>query len=166
MPVKHPCTKCRKACKGKVREGEESICCDKCNNWVHFRCTVLTNDELNHLISTDDTFTCDRCLKTCLNCKRYCRINQKTHVCKICMQQIHEKCLTDEYGRFLNDSDSGSLNFFCCNCSQIPADFTPAIPNTTITHNSDFQFENPETGHHPSPNEDIEIQNLYLPADM
>ena len=134
MPVNFPCTKCRKACKKNVREGEESICCDKCNKWVHFRCTDLTNDELNRLISSENPYTCGRCLKTCLKCKKYCRVNQKVHVCKTCMQQIHENCLTNEYGGFLNDPDSGTSNFFCFNCSPILANSLPDSVNPTTSY--------------------------------
>ena len=103
MPVKHSCTKCRKACKKNVREGDESICCDKCKKWVHFRCTGLSPEELNLFISTDNLFTCDRCRNTCSNCKKLCRINQKVHTCKTCKQKIHEKCKTDDFGGFLID---------------------------------------------------------------
>ena len=54
MPVNHPCTICRKACKKNVREGDESIHCDQCKKWVHLRCTELSPEELNHVTSTDE----------------------------------------------------------------------------------------------------------------
>ena len=69
MPVNFPCTKCRKACKKNVKRGEESICCDECENWVHFDCTNLSNEDLEFFKLPDKKFTCDRCLKTCLKCK-------------------------------------------------------------------------------------------------
>ena len=150
MPVKDPCTKCRKACKENVREGDESICCDKCNKWVHFRCTDLPNDELNLLISTDNLYTCDRCLKTCLKCEKVCRINQKVHICKMCKQHIHEKCKTDEYGCILDDPVSGSPSFFCCNCSLNnhgnPNSDTPTLITTHSSEHEVLETE-PAPGH-------------------
>ena len=50
MPVKFPCSNCKKACKECKEEGQESICCDRCLNWVHFRCTNESRETLVTLI--------------------------------------------------------------------------------------------------------------------
>ena len=93
MPVKFPCTKCKKACKSKeiIVEGEESICCDECEKWVHFECTNLNGDELEEFSSSDKRFVCDRCLNTCQICHKLCRKNQKLIRCCSCKHAIHTK---------------------------------------------------------------------------
>ena len=116
MPVNFPCTKCKKACKKKVKEGEESIHCTNCDNWVHYNCTNLTNEELNIYQNTDKPYKCDRCLKTCLICQRYCKINQKSIVCRSCKHHFHKKCHDQSFGRVNNDPVTDSPNFCCTYC--------------------------------------------------
>ena len=90
MPVKYPCNICKKACKECKEEGQESICCDKCLNWVHFRCT---NESRDTLINPDFAYTCNRCYRTCPICDKLCRKNQRSIPCNKCKFQHHEKCI-------------------------------------------------------------------------
>ena len=126
MPVKFPCTKCKKACKKVVGEGEESICCDKCEKWVHFRCTGLNEEQLEQLGSTSIPYICDRCLNTCLICSKLCRINQKLIRCLACKHAVHAKCRLPTYGTFFHDAGSEE-QFFCSPCIED----APALSNNT-----------------------------------
>ena len=121
MPVNFPCTKCKKACKAKVTEGEESIHCDSCKNWVHYNCTNLTRQELETFESTDKIFICDRCFNTCKNCKKLCKKNQKSISCEYCKYVFHERCCEGNYGRIFKDNETELIQFWCPTClSQAP----------------------------------------------
>ena len=132
MPVNYPCSKCKKACKEDVEEGEESICCDKCDKWVHYTCTNLTGEELELYQAPDMLYHCERCLNTCLICNRYCRKNQKSTRCCACNNLIHSKCRDSSFGRFFNDSGSPDM-FFCSPCiDQTPVIETNIAPVSSI----------------------------------
>ena len=138
MPVNFPCTKCRKACKKVVEIGDESICCDECNKWVHYKCTNLSNEELELYEMSDKKFTCDRCLSTCLICKKYCKINQKAIVCYQCKHQIHARCRHPNFGYFSNIDPE---RFFCHDCSLThPNEPIPEFDQSISSINSSFEF--------------------------
>ena len=159
MPVKFPCTTCKKACKECKEEGDESICCDRCLNWVHFRCT---NESRETLTNPDFSYICDRCYRTCPVCDKLCRKNQKFIPCNSCKFQHHEKCI------FVNIP--GQQTFFNCQtCNSSSAEpslddtnqniFVSSDLNNTETsfdsislNNSDFEFE--------SDNEDYDSRGL------
>ena len=113
MPVQHPCAKCRKACKHNPEVGEESICCDECERWVHFTCTGLNDDEIEYYLNPSKQFICERCKNTCLICKKYCKSNQKRITCCNCNHVVHEKCRGPSFGIFLTDPVIDSLIFYC-----------------------------------------------------
>ena len=156
MPVKHPCSKCRKACKHNPKVGEESICCDKCERWVHFLCTGLTNEDIECYQNNGIQFICERCKNTCLICKKYCRWNQKIITCCNCNQNVHEKCRDPHFGILLSNPGDDSPNFYCDSCSPpsgADETLTPSLPNLdnssstssdtefSDAHSSDFEWE-------------------------
>ena len=108
MPVKFPCTSCKKACKECKKEGQESICCNKCSNWVHFRCT---NEPYEYLTNPEYIFTCERCFRTCPICEKLCRKNQKFIPCSTCKFQYHEKCIP----YIINHAQRFDCSFCCIN---------------------------------------------------
>ena len=51
--VKYPCRVCGNACKNS----QNSIKCDLCNVWTHFKCSTLTLNQFEcHVVSEDETF--------------------------------------------------------------------------------------------------------------
>ena len=53
------CTKCSKL----VRDNENSICCDLCNNWFHSRCSLLDKKQFNSLVvNSDECWLCKFCI--------------------------------------------------------------------------------------------------------
>ena len=122
MPVKYPCTNCKKACKECKEEGQESICCDRCLNWVHFRCT---NESRDTLINPDFIYTCDRCYRTSPVCDKLCRKKQKSIPCDSCKFQHHVKCILA--------SIPAQQTFNCQTCKNSSAEPSPNGTNQNIS---------------------------------
>ena len=163
MPVKFPCSNCKKACKECKEEGQESICCDRCLNWVHFRCT---NESRETLINPDFVFTCDRCYRTCPACDKLCRKNQKSILCNTCKFQHHEKCILASFA-----AQQTLFNCQTCISSSAETSHIEINQNTSIStelnnietsldtmsiNSSDFEFE--------SDNEDYDYRGLNFDA--
>ena len=144
MPVKFPCTKCKKACKEFIKEGQESICCSKCQNWVHFRCTDKHYDTLTN---PDFIFTCERCYKTCPICNKLCRKNQKSIQCNICKFQHHINCIHDQPSLFnceicTSNSAEHLVDQNISLLSDCSNDETTLLHDMSTSLNStDFEFE-------------------------
>ena len=150
MPVRFPCTKCQKACKKDPKEGDESICCDKCEKWVHFTCTGLNNEEIECYQNTDEQFICERCRNTCLVCKKYCKSNHKRITCVNCNHIVHEKCRGPDFCLFVTDPVVDFPIFYCNSCSPtFDADetLTPNLDNleNSSTFSSDIDFSDAHT---------------------
>ena len=55
---KYPCFECKKP----VKCNQRGIQCNDCENWVHFKCTNLSEDQYHFLeINTDEPFYCLKC---------------------------------------------------------------------------------------------------------
>ena len=57
MPTKFPCSVCSKS----VNEGN-SIFCDSCDLWTHFKCSGLSLTEFHFLSNSTKNWYCPKCL--------------------------------------------------------------------------------------------------------
>ena len=56
---KFPCLVCKSPC---IKNRQDSICCNLCDEWVHRKCTDLTPAQFNSYASTDIPYYCTNCL--------------------------------------------------------------------------------------------------------
>ena len=52
-----PCGKCKQ----NVLEGEDAVCCDKCNKWIDARCLNLNNKKFSELAVSREPWICPKC---------------------------------------------------------------------------------------------------------
>ena len=57
MTTKHPCIQCSKPCE----INQSLIQCDVCNYWSHFKCTKLSNQQINDLTTSDQLCYYNKC---------------------------------------------------------------------------------------------------------
>ena len=50
------CTMC-------LRNNQRMICCDICNNWIHFKCTSLPTKQFKLLGDSKEPYFCNNCLR-------------------------------------------------------------------------------------------------------
>ena len=101
--------KCKK-CKKLLRKNSNSICCDVCNKWLHFKCSTLTQEEFDfHAKNELEFWRCEYCTPSICKCKLIIKNNQKSILCNICKTKIHLKCS----GKSNSESTS---NWFCKWC--------------------------------------------------
>ena len=62
MSVKYICT----VCKFSVRNSNEAVLCNMCQNWTHLKCTPFTSEEYIALSNTNGDWLCSVCLATLL----------------------------------------------------------------------------------------------------
>eukprot|EP00111_Clytia_hemisphaerica_P021280 TCONS_00062636-protein len=62
MPVKFPCGICKKP----VAKNHRAIQCDNCSYWVHIKCNNTTDNDYTKLISSDETWSCLKCIQTAI----------------------------------------------------------------------------------------------------
>lgn len=53
--AKFPCVVCNNDC------SEDAVCCDKCDNWVHNKCSKLSTKQLKHISKPGNEFICSKC---------------------------------------------------------------------------------------------------------
>ena len=59
---KYPCSACGNPC---INNKHDCISCNICDEWTHLKCTDLSIEQFNILVSSDDTgepFYCNKCL--------------------------------------------------------------------------------------------------------
>ena len=44
-----------------LKNNQKMICCDICNNWIHFTCTSLTTKQFNFLGDSKEPYFCNNC---------------------------------------------------------------------------------------------------------
>lgn len=60
-PKKYSCRGGKKACGLTITDGEDSVCCDMCEEWYHPKCQGLTMDAFRALSSYDFLWLCSSC---------------------------------------------------------------------------------------------------------
>jgi len=60
MVIQFPCSYCKKS----IHNNHKSIYCDCCNQWIHYKCNLLTLKEYNKLAASDDdeAWYCINCI--------------------------------------------------------------------------------------------------------
>ena len=60
MVIQFPCSSCKKG----IHNNHKSIFCDCCNQWIHYKCNLLTLKEYNKLVESDDdeAWYCINCI--------------------------------------------------------------------------------------------------------
>ena len=60
MVIQFPCSYCKKS----IHNNHKSIYCDCCNQWIHYKCNLLTLKEYNHLAASEDdeAWYCINCI--------------------------------------------------------------------------------------------------------
>ena len=121
-------------------QGQNSICCDNCDNWIHLRCSkiglkafkILNKDE-------NSTFFCDYCKKyKCGKCDKPVFNNQNALFCESdCRKWYHLKCTKvslETYQKFNKNNKCGS--WFCSSCLSFPFH---NLTNVELIANSSFE---------------------------
>ena len=70
MPAKFPCGVCQK------NVSNNSIQCDSCDSWVHFKCSNLTIAEYDNLSQSSDGWVCPVCLSQSLPFSPYVNVQE------------------------------------------------------------------------------------------
>ena len=86
------CIKCYKV----VLAYQNSIKCDDCHSWIHYKCSELSKTQfLEHTNNYFLKFICQYCLYCqCGKCLKHVRDNQNGICCDSCNKWIHLKCST------------------------------------------------------------------------
>ena len=68
-----------------------ALICDKCEKWVHAKCTKMSDIRYeHHEINLEDIFECRKC-RTCGICDKVIALNHKFIECNSCMNYVHIK---------------------------------------------------------------------------
>ena len=58
------CTNCKAdcdLCSGSVLYGHKAVQCDKCEMWIHNKCSLITESEFDSVENTNCTWICPKC---------------------------------------------------------------------------------------------------------
>ena len=58
------CTNCKAdcgLCSGAVLYGHKAVQCDKCEMWIHNKCSLITESEFDSVENTNCTWICPKC---------------------------------------------------------------------------------------------------------
>ena len=58
------CTNCKAdcgICSGAVLYGHKAVQCDKCEMWIHNKCSLITESEFDSVENTNCTYICPKC---------------------------------------------------------------------------------------------------------
>ena len=111
------CLQCK-----QIKESQNSICCDKCNNWIHLRCSKVGKSFFKSLVDTPTTkFYCDFCKNfSCGKCDKPVFNDQNAVQCdSICNKWFHIKCVN--INKITNKDLKKSIEpWFCNGCYSPP----------------------------------------------
>jgi len=111
-------TKCMK-CLKNVYENTNSICCDKCDNWFHLRCSKLKlkefkkftkNQNLNYICYYCFNYPCPKCTKPVFD-------HHNGICCDCCGKWLHLKCTKLNKESYFNIHKN---IWFCSFCFEFP----------------------------------------------
>ena len=64
-------------CKLNVSDRAKSICCDRCNEWIHMNCNKLNDIDHENLETSNDIWYCKLCTKNILpSCSKQINIDE------------------------------------------------------------------------------------------
>ncbi len=108
----------------KTTDNSDSICCDKCSFWFHFKCSKLKLHEFNNLCNnSDQPWNCPPCIqKYCTRCNISTHNKPKTTCC-LCKSLFHNVCVGLPKVKYDNS------DWLCSSCR----------PSVFPFHNVDFK---------------------------
>ena len=118
--VKCKCIKCGKL----VLEGQNSICCDSCDGWLHLKCSGLTKKVFEkEYCGTNKSFTCKYCLNyRCGKCDK--PVYEKNSIkcdSDSCQLWYHLGCTHFSLAEYKNKkSRFHTEHWFCPKCTCVP----------------------------------------------
>ena len=105
------------SCKVEVKNNDDSICCDKCNKWVHCDCSKLSQSAFSiYCQESSFEWICEACTNDfCYKCKVIFRYG-KSICCDHCYRWFHLKCsrLNNETFQKLSNSTN---SWHCPDCN-------------------------------------------------
>ena len=109
-------------CKYPITKNQSSLCCDKCDNWIHLSCSKITIRHFNTLsISESEKYFCKLCENfSCGRCDKAVFNNHNAIQCgSSCGKWFHLKCTNMTLATYKKLGES-SDPWFCYNCYQRP----------------------------------------------
>ena len=104
-------------CNLLVADNDKALICDKCEKWIHAKCTKMSDIRYeHHEVNPEDIFVCRNC-RTCGICDKIIALNHKFIECSSCMSYVHIKCNkfdAKQYDRHLEDENPT----FCFRCNR------------------------------------------------
>ena len=118
-PENFKCLKCRKI----VYKNQNSICCDKCDQWILLKCSKIKLKEFKKFLDPENAgmkYFCSFCTDyLCGKCEKPIYDDSNSLQCESeCGKWFHLRCTCvslSEYKIFLNNPDT-SLSWFCFAC--------------------------------------------------
>ena len=119
-PPPHPPTKLLDdlcgICNLEVKFEDKGIVCDRCNKWVHIKCTKVSDIEYEHYqINPEENFVCKKC-KKCGVCDKTIASNHRKLSCSLCVKYVHLKCNKFDKNDHEYYQKNKHLDFYCINC--------------------------------------------------
>ena len=122
-PENFKCLKCRKI----VYKNQNSICCDKCDQWIHLKCSKMRLKEFKKFLDPENSgmkYFCSFCTDyPCGKCEKPIYDDSNSLQCESeCGKWFHLRCTCvslSEYKIFLNNPET-SLPWFCFACYKPP----------------------------------------------
>ena len=113
------CTSCTKL----FHEGQNAIQCDKCDGWLHLKCSGLKQKEFKN-ISEETEFVCKFCINfQCGKCEKPVYSHQNSIECSIegCSTWFHLRCTPFTQAEYLDrKSRLHTQPWYYPNCTMIP----------------------------------------------
>ena len=104
-------------CHHVVTDNDKALICDRCEKWIHTKCTKMPDIKYeHHIINYEDTFECRNC-RTCGICDKIIASNHKFVDCNTCRKYVHIKCNKfdeKQYDRYKKDKNPT----FCLKCNE------------------------------------------------
>ena len=110
----YSCLVCQKLC------NDGCIMCNKCNAWIHFKCTKMTKKQINRYSRTTELYYCSACISENLP---YCSMNNS----KLNLLNSSDEITPDKESKYL---PSGIPDNICDLCMECNPQCTGCLENT------------------------------------